>query len=244
MRLGFYNQMFGIDGRKLSSFLLGHWAVHFQGNERLIWRMVDINRTIDVVKKSGADIIGIAEVLEGEEEELEKGLKKLGYKYIFFAKGHRTKFRKLYIKVCLASKIKCKKIGVRGFPVKDEMGGGGGVLHCYFPKLKLDIMILHLASKNKERIFDQLDFVENRIRKLKKKIVLMGDFNEVSDDLKSYFRDLNLVTGRIKTCSDTPILKKFWFKDLDHIFIRGFKKKKAGRLIGHSDHELLYVEVD
>jgi len=67
MRVAFYNQMFGLNGRSLISYLVGHWAVHFQGSIKKAWKRVNVDRTVDLIKKSKADIIGIAEVLEGRE---------------------------------------------------------------------------------------------------------------------------------------------------------------------------------
>ena len=41
----------------------------------------------------------------------------------FFGNGHKTRFSRIRIKIAIASKIKCKKIFLDGFPVLDELGG-------------------------------------------------------------------------------------------------------------------------
>lgn len=243
MRIALYNQMFGLNGTNPISNLIGHWAVHFQNNEKKIWKRTNINWTIDIIRKSKAEIIGICEILEGQEKELKKKLKNIGYNYIMFGSGHQTKFRKLFIKVAIASKIKCNQVKVLGFPVRNEMGGGGGIIHCYFPTLKLNLINIHLASAKKKISFQQIRFLKKYIKKIKGKVILMGDFNLSYRELKSYFSNLELASEEINTCSVTPIIKWFSCKDLDHILIKGYKKDGMRELSGYSDHKLIYVDL-
>ena len=49
---------------------------------------------------------------------------------------------------------------------------------------------------------------------------------------------------KIKTCSCTPIFKWFLYKDMDHMLVRGLKKKDVGFLEGRSDHKLVYADLD
>lgn len=244
MRIALYNQMFALNGKSPLANLIGHWAVHFQSNEENIWKRTDINRTIDVINKSKADVVGITEILEGQEKELAAKLNELGYKYLFFGSGHRTKFRKLYVKVVLASKIRCEQVEISGFPVKDEMGGGGGIIDCYFPELQLNLINVHLACAKKEKFLKQREFLRNYLEKKRNKIVLLGDFNSHYQGIKELFSNLQLVSEEIKTCSVTPLFKWFSCKDLDHIFVKGLTKESVGELKGYSDHKLIYVDLN
>jgi len=241
MRVAVYNQMFGLNGENLFSFLTGHWKVHFQ---RLFRKNISANlgKTIEIINKSKADVIGIAEVLEGQEKELTEELSDLGYNYVFYEKGHKTMFRDLYIEVAIASKIPCEKINISGFPVKNEMGGGGGIVHCYLPSLQTHVINLHLASVKKEVYIAQLDFVDQYVQNLEEKVILLGDFNVPYKEIGDRFDYLDLVSNKIKTCPTTFGLK-FLSKDLDHIFVRGYEGAQLEELIGYSDHKLIYVDL-
>ena len=72
----------------------------------------------------------------------------------------------------------------------------------------------------------------------------MGDFNEGYDAIKHHFPNLKLITGKIKTCSFTPVIKWFYNKDVDHILVKGFKLVKCGTLEGRSDHKLIWVDLN
>ncbi len=108
MRIAFYNQMFGLNGKSFWSNIKGHYYVHFQSNPEKVWERVDLQGTIKTVSKSHADILGIIEVLEGQEKEIVKKLKKLGYNYFYFGKGHKMKYSRLHVIELIASKIKGK----------------------------------------------------------------------------------------------------------------------------------------
>lgn len=68
--------MFGLNGRSFLSTVIGHWAVHYQRHPEKIWQRVDISGTMNIIMKSKAEIIGIIEVLEGQEKEIVERLSK------------------------------------------------------------------------------------------------------------------------------------------------------------------------
>jgi len=242
MRFVVYNQMFGLNGRSFWSNIIGHWAVHYQSLAERIWKRTNLNKTLKLIGRSRADVVGICEVLEGQEEFLKKGLNMMGYKYVFFAEGHETKFSHLRVKVCLASKEKCKHVRIEKVPFSNKFGGGGGMINCYFVKSKMNVVLAHLACLP--------DLRDRQIKKLEghfkgsDKIVFMGDFNTCYDNVKHHFPDFNLVTGRVKTCSMTPVINWFVWKDFDHVLERGFKKKSIGNFEGRSDHKMLYADLE
>lgn len=240
MRIGVYNQMFGLNGRSFLETVYGHYLVHFQNDSSNIWKRTDLSKTVEIIKKSRADVIGICEILQGQEKELARKLKKIGYKWIYFGEGHRTRFRKLHIKVAIASKIRCKKEYIQKEPIENKMGGGGGIVDCYFPGLKLNILNVHLGLRKKLRK-NQLEFLREHLKR-REKFVLMGDFNSCYNDISGYFSNLELDSDRIKTCTLTPFLRFFSWRDCDHILSRGLKKKDTGFLEGYSDHRLIYAD--
>lgn len=239
MRIAFYNQMFGLDGRSLLSNLLGHYRVHFKKDSPVLWKMINLKRTIEMVKQSRADIIGVAEVLQGQEKELERGLKRLGYKYFHFGEGHKTRFRSLQIKVMIASKVKCNKEYIPREPIENKLGGGGGFIDCYLPSKKMNIMCVHLGMKPVLRK-RQISFLRNHLKK-KERFVLIGDFNCKYENLPKL--NLSLLSNQIPTCSLTPLLHNFFWEDCDHIFARKVIRDKFGFLEGSSDHRLIYVDL-
>lgn len=244
MRVALYNQMFGMNGNSVFSNVLSHWAVHFQKNVGKIHKKAKLMPTIKIIKKSKADIIGICEVLEGQEEKLEKELEKIGYSCCFFGEGHKTKHTKLSVKVAVASKVKCKPIEKDGFPVKNEFLGGGGYIRCNFPELKTDVWCVHLASPRKKRLYKkQMVFLQERIKKSKNKVILMGDFNLPFKRIKNVLGGLELASDEIKTCSVTPLFKFFKFDDIDHIFVEGYKSVGSRAIKGLSDHKLIMSEL-
>ena len=247
MRIAFYNQMFGMNGKSFFSNLLGHWAVHYQSKRERVYSKTNLERTIKIIRKANVDIVGVCEVLEGQEKELKEDLEKLGYKMVYFGEEHKTKYSGLMIKVCLASRLKLVKKEIKGFPHLDELGGGGGFLYCYVPELKTEVICLHFAIRQKKELIDkQIKFLFENLDKTKKTIIL-GDFNMPYQELAREFPQLNqlvLASNEMKVCSLTPILRWFHYKDDDHIFVSGFKTRKTGCLRGYSDHKLIYAELE
>ena len=244
MRVATYNQMFGLNGRNLFSFLMGHLNVHYGDKGRGFAEGIDLERTLDIIGRSGADVVGITEILEGQEESLVDGLSRVGYEHVYFGDGHRTRFGDLGVRVAIASKLECVQKDVEGFPIINEMGGGGGIVHCYFPKENLDVVNLHLASSKKKGLYEgQLEFVSDYVGGLEGNVVLMGDFNKSYLEIGGVFEGLDFVSGGRKTCPTTWGLG-FLGKDLDHIFSKGFEVGRGGTLEGKSDHRLVWGDLE
>jgi len=243
MRIAIYNQMFGLNGKSFWSNLVGHWAVHYQADPKKVWKRTDISKTIDAVQKSKADIIGIVEVLEGQEEELKKELKEKGYSNFYLGKGHKTKYSGLYVQELVASKIKGEQKSASRWPVEHRLGGGGGFVHVYYSKQKFHLLLAHLGLSSRPYHLDQIHFLQNYIKRLEEKIIILGDFNLSYQKLKKHLLGFDLVSEEEKTCSTTPIIKWFYNKDVDHIFVRGFEKEKVGSLEGRSDHKLIWADL-
>lgn len=238
-----YNQMFALNGESIWDHLRGHIAIHYQKNPERVYEKANLDNTINLIKASQPDVIGICEILEGQEKELKSKLNKIGYNYVYFGNGRQTNKSKMKMKVALASKINCEKRRVEGFPIEDKIGGGGGLVHCKFPNLKLDVLNIHFGFKKTRTYYEQLRFLQEYISNLEGNLILMGDFNKSSKKLKYFFDNLELASNGLNSCSITPILRHFIKKDFDHIFIRGLKKSEAGELKGHSDHKMVYVDL-
>lgn len=235
--------MFGLNGRGFWGNLIGHWAVHYQKNPKQIWKRADISETIDTVAQSEADIVGIVEVLEGQEERLKRMLNKKGYNFFYIGKGHKTKYSGLYVQELIASRQYGIQKDTGEWPVEHRMGGGGGFAHLHYAESKFNLILAHLGLPSKKYYWKQISFLQNYLKKVEGRVILMGDFNLSYQDLKPYVSDFNLVSGEVKTCSTTPIMKWFCNKDMDHILVKGFKPIQCGVLEGKSDHKLIYADL-
>ena len=241
MRVAVYNQMFGLNGRKFWSTVVGHYYVHYQKDSRKVSSRVNLSETLKTVEKANADIIGICEIFEGHESKIIAGLKKMGYRYFYFGKGHKFKFSRRHVLELIASKIKGKQLNFRQWPMENKLGGGGGFVACKFPGI--NIIHVHMAIPARNSFYPQITHLKKIAKKMKGKTVLMGDFNYPHKRLEMHFSDYTLVTRKIKTCSLTPVIKWVYNKDIDHIFIKGFKTRSIGTLEGKSDHRLVYAEL-
>ncbi len=243
MRVAIYNQMFGLNGKSFWANLIGHWAVHYQPNPKKIWKRANIQRTIETIIKSNADIIGIVEVLEGQEEELKKGLRKKGYDYFYIGKGHKTKYSQLRVQELVASKIKGEQKETGKWPVEHRLGGGGGFVHIYYPKQKFHLLLAHLGLSSRMYHLEQINFLRDYTRRLDGRKIILGDFNLPYQNLKPHLPNFDLISEEIKTCSTTPIMRWFYNKDVDHILVKGFSPIKCKIIEGTSDHKLIYADL-
>lgn len=243
MRVVLYNQMFGLNGKSFLTNIIGHWAVHYQADPKKIWMRVNISNTINTLLQSNADIFGIVEVLEGQEEEIKEKLKKKGYNYFYLGKGHKTKYSKLYVQELIASKIKGKQQNIGVWPMEDRLGGGGGIAHVCFSKQKYHLILAHLGLPSRKYYWKQISFLRDYLKEIEGKVIILGDFNLPYQKLKNYFLDYELVSEEMKTCSNTPIMRWFYYKDVDHIFVKGLNKIDIGSLDGYSDHKLIWADL-
>ena len=235
--------MFGLNGKSFFSNIMGHWAVHFQSNPHQIWKRNNLGRTMEILKESNADVIGICEVLEGQQEQMREMLMKLGYNHIYFTKGHKLSHYDMHVIEIIVSKLKCKQLNLGNWQVENRIGGGGGFGAVYLPKLKTTLFNAHLALSTRKYFYDQIKFIADKINSMKGKVILIGDFNLSYQKIRNYFPELELVSEETKTCSNTPIMKWIYNEDADHILVKGFKKQKFGTLKGYSDHLLLWADL-
>jgi endonuclease/exonuclease/phosphatase family metal-dependent hydrolase len=242
MRVAVYNQMFGLDGRSFYSNIIGHWAIHFQSNLNRIIKRIDLKRTTEIIKRSNADIIGICEVLEGQHEEFKTMLGNLGYKWVYFSRGHKLSHYDIHVIEIIASKYPCEFVGVGSWPMEDRLGGGGGIGAVYIPELETTFFNVHLAISKRKHFSEQIKYIAEKIQETDGKIILVGDFNISYSKIKDRFSGLTLFSKEVKTCSLTPIMKWFCWKDFDHILARGYQKDGFGEISGYSDHKLIYVD--
>jgi endonuclease/exonuclease/phosphatase family metal-dependent hydrolase len=243
MRIAVYNQMFGLNGNSFFSTLAGHYFVHFQKDQEKVFARVDLGKNIRLVERSNADMVGICEIYEGQEDEISERLKRLGYKYFYFGKGHRFKYNDKHVIELLASKFKGEQLDFGKWPLENRIGGGGGFVVCKFKEPEVNVFHVHLGVPIRNFFQKQIECIEKVLKELDGKTIIMGDFNYSWRDLQKYFPDFELVTEEVKSCSTTPIMRWFYNKDVDHILVRGFEKEKAGSFEGRSDHKLIYADL-
>lgn len=241
MRVGIYNQMFGLNGRGFWSNVLGHWAVHYQPNPEKVWKRANLSKTVEIIDKARLDVVGVCEVLEGQEEELEECLRKIGFNYFYEGRGHETKRSCLGVMGLVGSKFEGRQRNVRDWPVRDELGGGGGFVQVGFGEF--DLTLAHLGLPSKNYYWDQIYFLQESLGRLKGRQIVLGDMNLSYRDFRDYFHGFDLASGELKTCSSTRIMKWFYDRDVDHILVRGFEQKGGGVLEGRSDHKLVWADL-
>jgi endonuclease/exonuclease/phosphatase family metal-dependent hydrolase len=243
MRVALYNQMFGLNGKSFFSNLIGHWAVHYQENPEKVWKRASIPNTVSTLLNTEADVLGIIEVLEGQEEEIKEQLRDKGYNYFYLGLGHKTKYGGLCVQELVASKIKGEQQETGNWPVENCLGGGGGFVHVYYPKQKFHLVLAHFGLPSKKYYWGQMNFLSDYLKNMEGRTIILGDFNLEYEKIKEYLWDYRLVSRGIKTCSNTPIMKWFYNKGVDHVFVKGFKAKNFGSLMGYSDHLLLWADL-
>ncbi len=243
MRIAIYNQMFGLNGKSFFPTLIGHWAVHYQADPEQIWKRAKLLNTVNTILEPGADILGIIEVLEGQEEEIKGHLRDKGYNYFYLGRGHKTKYSRLCVQELIASKIKGEQQEVGTWPVEDRLGGGGGFAHVYYPKQKFNLVLVHFGLPSKKYYYQQMNFLSDYLKNIKGRTIVLGDFNLEYKKIKKHLLNYTLVSGEIKTCSNTPVMKWFYNKDVDHILVKGFQTRDFGSLMGFSDHKLIWADL-
>jgi endonuclease/exonuclease/phosphatase (EEP) superfamily protein YafD len=127
--------------------------------------------------------------------------------------------------------------------LENKLGGGGGFVHVFYGEENTHFIFVHLGLPSRKVYLKQLSFLQSYLRKLDGKVILFGDFNLSFLRLETFFSDYNLVSGGVKTCSNTPVMKWFYNRDVDHIFVKGFELIKCGTLCGKSDHKLIYTDL-
>ena len=243
MRVAVYNQMFGLNGRNFLSNVAGHYFVHWQKDPKKVLVRTNVGENLDLIKKSNADLLGVCEIYEGQEEKIVERLKTQGYKYFYFGKGHKFKHNDKHVIELLASKFKGEQLSFEKWPLENRMGGGGGFVACKFENPKVNVLHVHLGMPSRNFFQEQIKYMGDILKGLDGKTIVMGDFNYCWKDLKKYFQGFKLATKEMKTCSLTPIMKLVYYKDVDHILVREFESDNCEVLNGRSDHKLIYADL-
>jgi len=250
LRFVAYNMMFGMYGREGLMDLLGHLSFH--GIHSPFFTKVFSrfnNKTIRLINQTSADVVCLNEVLGSlKKEEIVNGLKKQGYNYFCWGAAiHHDK--PLDIGTLIASKEKFSELNF-SMPQKAEMGGGAGACAVYLKKRNLVIIGVHLATFEEGLVVDQIKAISDFVRvqqKLKRKIVLLGDFNREDSWLNSKrdFKILNLTAANKKaTVPNVLEFKLFYFKSFDNIFYgEGLELINSGTFNAYSDHKLVWADL-
>lgn len=257
-----YNVLFGMKGNNLFSNIISHLCIHgarvllpnFMAKKSAIYlstkRSKYLDKAICLIKAEKPDIICLNEVLMGLHKKIiEKELRKEGYK--IFAWGSSLHHESpIDVSTVLISRFKAKETE-NNITFLPNLGGGGGCATILIDGLNLLVMGIHTSSLdpalNKKQMNEVCDYLVKN--KKNSRILLMGDFNKTSEELKYecpiLFKKFNFnINQNTPTCPFfyVPRIKP---KRLDQIF---FLDKEIGfiseRLIESlSDHRAIINEL-
>lgn len=236
--------MFGLNGRTLKDNLIGHYYVHGQGDPGRVHERTNIDESLLTINAANADVVGVCEIYEGQEEQMREGLRALGYNHFFFGYGHRFKHNNYRVVELLATKSEAEQYQFSDWPVENKLGGGGGFVVARVPSADTNIMFVHLGMPIRKYFKDQLKHVMSVLDSLEGNTILMGDFNYSWKRLQTHFPDWTLASGSARTCSQTPFLRMFYNKDIDHVLLKGHSSKIFSTIEGRSDHKLVCVDIE
>lgn len=253
-----YNILFGMKGDNLFSNVVSHFCLHgarallpeFIAKNTAIFlsklRSRHLNQVISIIKEENPDIICLNELLRGMHKQiLEKELKLLGYKtFVWGSSLHHES--PIDVSTVLISKFDAKELG-NNITFLPKMGGGGGCATMLIEKLNLLVMGIHTSSLDSSLSKRQMKEVFDYLIKSKKnfKILLMGDFNKTSDELKCecpvLFKEFDFnIEQKTPTCPFfyVPRIKP---KRLDQIFFLNneFKLIEEKLIESVSDHKVV-----
>lgn len=258
MRIAFYNQMFGCNGRSLLELIYVH-LLHATQNYNPIEKFTAISKTIQTAIKSKAEVIGISEILgEKQREEIKEGLKKEGFTHFHSGTGHGLGTRYPgHMESLIATKEESVCIYMPLFFAPSRSGFGGGMVGIFLPLKNLYIIQVHLPlariyRRTHASFKKQLKIVMNRIEGMieknpSMKMILMGDFNMTYRMLiktdRRFLRYFEKISAEGPTCTTAPFIRHFYKKDIDHIFGHNIKATDTGFIEGSSDHKLIWADV-
>lgn len=192
-----YNVLFGMRGNNLFSNIISHLCIHgarvllpnFMAKRSAIYlstkRSKHLGEVIRIIRTEKPDIICLNEVLMGlHKETIEKELGKDGYK--MFAWGSSLHHESpIDVSTVLISRLEATEIE-NNITFLPRMGGGGGCATISIDRLNLLVMGIHTSSLDSALNKKQMNEVHDYLVKNKKdsKVLLMGDFNKTSDELK------------------------------------------------------------
>lgn len=258
MRINFYNQMFGCNGRSLTELLYVH-LMHATQNYKPLERLQNLKKTVITATQNNPDVVGISEILgDGQREQLKEELKKHGFSYFHTGIGHGL--GKKYngnMESIIATKEQSECFYAPLFFAPSRSGFGGGVVGIFLPLKNLFILQVHLPlariyRRTRASFNKQLKIIMNRVEDMIKKnpalqMIMMGDFNMSYRMLrktdKRFDRYLKKISFVGPTCTTSAFIRYFYKKDIDHMFGYNIEAQTSGFLEGASDHRLIWVDV-
>ncbi len=250
MRFATYNMMYGMYGKTLFFNALGHLSIHVLRSKILTNFLSRFNKkTVELMANTDADVLVINEVLGSlKEKEIIQEFKKRGYNFSCFGSA-RSPYEPLDMGTLIVSKNKFERLNL-SVVAKDKKGGVGGACAIYFKEKNLTVIGIHFGLLDKyssKQIVEIALFIEEQ-KNLKRKVVLVGDFNMNSEELNSFsdFEELGLKNANMKgTTPDIFEIKLFKFEAYDNIFFTDdLKLKKSDTVKGYSDHRLVWADLE
>lgn len=225
---------------KLLSFNIQHC-------KNYVSKEIDIKEVINLIKETGADIIGLNEVYgeyENNPPQYMEIANALGYYYYF---GMTFVYKNIPFGNALISKYKLKNPSTIMIPDPEIRDSHWYETRCIirsnFEDFDLNVLVTHYGlfpSEQENAYQTTFDILEN----IDKKIVLMGDFNlEPNSEIIKKIENklINTLGAEHLTFPSIDPVKK-----IDYIFVSNDIKYRNAKIINKvvSDHLAHYVEIE
>ena len=244
MKFATYNTLHSINGRNIFRYLAVFIsAACFKYSILLKYLAKHAPKTVQLLHECDADVLCLNEVIreKGQFEYIKNQLHKMNYSSIQWSSIYCAA-QKLEVGTILASKIPGEEISITILS-SGSLCGGRGICALFLPSQNVTVVALHLSIYKREQceqITKISEFAKSQ-KKLKRAVVLMGDWNLRQTKIQQYscFQQLQMASSGLKT---HPSI--FPFQDIDHIFhSTNMKCKYAKTAHGLSDHLMLIAEI-
>lgn len=224
---------------KLLSFNIQHCR-------NFITREIEFDSIINLIKKLGADIIGLNEVYgkyEDNEAQYKILAEKLGYYYFF---GQTITYRNIPYGNAILSKYKLKNTTNSIIPDPEVRDSSWyetrGIIETEFEDFNLNLLVSHYGLFDTEQE-NALKSTLNKLANNPSNTVFMGDLNMTSDNDNIKTLSKVLVNTHPKDTYTFPSIKPT--KKIDYIFISEDIELIEAKIIKEviSDHFPHYAEI-
>lgn len=225
---------------KLLSFNIQHCR-------NFITRQIDIDSVVNLIKETGADIIGLNEVygeFDNNKAQYQEISEKLGFYYYF---GQTITWKNIPFGNALISKYPLKdpkNIMIPDPEVRDSHWyETRSIIRTNFKDFDLNLLITHYGLFDTEQE-NALNTTLNLINDIKERIVFMGDLNMEPSNPK--IKTLESILVNTHPFEEATYPSNEPIKKIDYIFVSKDLKYKNAKIIKKivSDHFAHYAEIE